>query len=89
MVGTFGELEVFSFHATKFVNSLEGGAIVTNNDELAHKMRLMKNFGFLGYDNVGPIGTNGKMNEFSAAMGLTSLEAMGNFTAINRRNHGV
>jgi len=87
LVGSFGELEVFSFHATKFVNSLEGGAIVTNNDELAQKMRLMKNFGFLGYDNVGTIGTNGKMNEFSAAMGLTSLEAMDTFVAANRRNH--
>jgi dTDP-4-amino-4,6-dideoxygalactose transaminase len=87
LVGSFGELEVFSFHATKFVNSLEGGAIVTNNDELAQKMRLMKNFGFLGYDNVGTIGTNGKMNEFSAAMGLTSLESMDAFVTANRRNH--
>lgn len=86
-VGNFGELEVFSFHATKFVNSLEGGAVVTNNDELARKIRLMKNFGFLGYDNVGWIGTNGKMNEFSAAMGLTSLESMPEFVAANRRNH--
>ena len=75
-VGTFGALEVFSFHATKFVNSLEGGAIVTNDDDLARKVRLMKNFGFLGFDNVGYVGTNGKMNEFSAAMGLTSLESM-------------
>jgi len=72
-IGTFGDAEVFSFHATKFVNSLEGGAIVTNHDDLARKIRLMKNFGFFGYDDVGYIGTNGKMNEFSAAMGLTSL----------------
>ena len=87
LVGSFGELEVFSFHATKFVNSLEGGAIVTNNDELAQKMRLMKNFGFLGYDNVGTIGTNGKMNEFSAAMGITSIESMDAFVTANRRNY--
>lgn len=86
MVGTFGDAEVFSFHATKFVNTLEGGAIVTNNDELASKMRLMKNFGFRGYDDVSHVGTNGKMNEFSAAMGLTSLEAMAELIAINRRN---
>jgi dTDP-4-amino-4,6-dideoxygalactose transaminase len=88
-VGSFGELEVFSFHATKFVNSLEGGAIVTNNDDIARQTRLMKNFGFLGYDNVGTVGTNGKMNEFSAAMGLTSLESMDEFVAINRRNHDL
>lgn len=87
MVGSFGDAEVFSFHATKFVNSLEGGAIVTNNDELAKKCRLMTNFGFLGFDNVGYVGTNGKMNEFSAAMGLTSLESMAKFITINQKNY--
>jgi len=80
-------VEVFSFHATKLVNTLEGGAIVTDDDALAQKIRLMKNFGFLGYDNVGYVGTNGKMNEFSAAMGLTSIESMDAFIAHNRRNH--
>ncbi|MEI2422502.1 DegT/DnrJ/EryC1/StrS family aminotransferase, partial [Arthrospira platensis SPKY2] len=63
MIGNFGEAEVFSFHATKFVNTFEGGAVVTNNDELAAKIRLMKNFGFAGFDNVIYIGTNGKMDE--------------------------
>jgi dTDP-4-amino-4,6-dideoxygalactose transaminase len=86
-VGRFGALEVFSFHATKFVNSLEGGAIVTDDDDLARRIRLMKNFGFLGYDNVGYVGTNGKMNEFSAAMGLTSIDAMDEFIAINRSHY--
>lgn len=87
MVGNFGSAEVFSFHATKFINCLEGGAVVTNDDALAQKIRLMKNFGFSGYDNVIYIGTNGKMNELSAAMGLTNLEEMDEFIAINRRNH--
>ncbi|HTG43796.1 MAG TPA: DegT/DnrJ/EryC1/StrS family aminotransferase, partial [Verrucomicrobiae bacterium] len=68
-IGNFGDAEVFSFHATKFLNSFEGGAIATNNDELAGKIRLMKNFGFAGFDNVIYIGTNGKMSEISAAMG--------------------
>ena len=85
-VGSFGDMEVFSFHATKFVNTLEGGAIVTNNDELAAKARLMKNFGFVNYDKVEHVGSNGKMNEVSAAMGLTSLESMDLFVAANRRN---
>lgn len=88
-VGSFGAAEVFSFHATKFVNSLEGGAIVTNDDELARRCRLMTNFGFLGFDQVGYVGTNGKMDEFSAAMGLTSLESMSDFVAINRANHAA
>ena len=87
MIGGFGDAEVFSFHATKFLNSLEGGAVVTNNDELAQKMRLMKNFGFTNYDSVNYIGTNGKMNEISAAMGLTNLESMDDFVSVNRRNY--
>jgi dTDP-4-amino-4,6-dideoxygalactose transaminase len=87
MIGNFGEAEVFSFHATKFLNTFEGGAIVTNNSELAGKIRLMKNFGFAGYDRVIYIGTNGKMNELSAAMGLTGLESLEEFIEINRRNY--
>jgi dTDP-4-amino-4,6-dideoxygalactose transaminase len=87
MIGNFGSAEVFSFHATKFFNTLEGGAVVTNNDDLAKKMRLMKNFGFHGYDNVIYIGTNGKMNEASAAMGLANLESLDEFVADNRRNY--
>ncbi len=89
MIGGFGEAEVFSFHATKFFNTFEGGAVVTNNDELAAKIRLMKNYGFAGYDNVVYIGTNGKMSEVSAAMGLTSFESLDEFVAVNRRNYGV
>ncbi len=87
MIGGFGLAEVFSFHATKFFNTFEGGAIVTDNDELAAKIRLMKNFGFAGYDNVIYIGTNGKMPEVSAAMGLTNLESLDEFVAANRRNY--
>lgn len=87
MVGSFGDAEVFSFHATKFLNTLEGGAVVTNDDDLAKRIRLMKNFGFGGYDKVIYIGTNGKMNEFSAAMGLTNLEAIDKFVDENKRNY--
>jgi dTDP-4-amino-4,6-dideoxygalactose transaminase len=85
-VGNLGRAEVFSFHATKFINSFEGGAIATNDDALSQKIRLMKNFGFSGYDNVVHIGTNGKMNEISAAMGLTSLESMDECIAANKNN---
>jgi dTDP-4-amino-4,6-dideoxygalactose transaminase len=89
MIGSFGNAEVFSFHATKCFNTLEGGAIVTNDTELAEKIRLMTNFGFGGTDNVIYIGTNGKMNEVSAAMGLTSLEDFATFVETNRRNYQV
>ena len=87
MIGNFGSAEVFSFHATKFINAFEGGAIVTNDDELNQKLRLMKNFGFAGLDNVIYLGTNGKMSEISATMGLTSLESLEEFIEVNRRNY--
>ena len=89
LLGAFGDAEVYSFHATKFLNAFEGGAVVTNNDELAHKMRLMKNFGFAGYDNVIHPGTNGKMCEVSAAMGLTGLESFDSFVSTNLRNYNA
>ena len=87
MIGRFGDAEVFSFHATKFFNSFEGGAITTNNDDLAEKLRRMRNFGFAGLDNVVGIGTNGKMSEVSAAMGLTSLESLNEIIATNYDNY--
>jgi dTDP-4-amino-4,6-dideoxygalactose transaminase len=87
MIGNFGDAEVFSFHATKFFNTFEGGAVTTNDDELASKIRLMHNFGFAGLDNVIYIGTNGKMSEVSAAMGLTGLESLDDFIAVNFRNY--
>ena len=87
MIGNFGNAEVFSFHATKFINSLEGGAVVTNDADLAQQLRLMRNFGFTNYDRTDSIGINGKLNEVSAAMGLTNLESMPELIAINRGHH--
>jgi dTDP-4-amino-4,6-dideoxygalactose transaminase len=89
LVGSFGDAEVVSFHATKFLNSFEGGAILTNDAALARTMRLMVNFGFAGYDQVVDVGTNGKMTEVAAAMGITSLESIDDVIAVNRRNHEV
>lgn len=87
MIGSFGDAEVFSFHATKFFNTFEGGAVVTNDDKLAGQIRVMRNFGFAGYDEVVSLGTNGKMSEVSAAMGLTGLESLQNFIDANYQNH--
>jgi dTDP-4-amino-4,6-dideoxygalactose transaminase len=87
MIGGFGAAEVFSFHATKIINTFEGGAVVTNDDDLASRLRLMKNFGFQGFDNVVHLGINAKMNEASAAMGLTSLEDIDQFIEANRKNY--
>lgn len=87
MIGNFGACEVLSFHATKFFNTFEGGAVLTNNDELVETMRLMRNFGFSGYDNVIYPGTNGKMFEVAAAMGLVNLDAIDSVIEANRLNY--
>ncbi len=88
-IGRFGACEVFSFHATKAFNTMEGGAVTTNNDALAETMRLMRNFGFKGYDNVIHPGTNGKMIEVCAAMGLANLDGFDAIVETNTRNHAA
>lgn len=87
MIGSFGRCEVFSFHATKFLNSHEGGAVATNDGDLAETMRLMRNFGFKGFDNVIHPGTNGKMVEACAAMGIVNLQSIDTVIAANKRNY--
>ena len=87
MIGNFGEAEVFSFHATKFINAFEGGAIVTNDAELAHTLGEMRNFGFRGDRGVAQLGINAKMSEASAAMGLRSIEYLDRTQSLNRRNY--
>jgi len=85
MIGNFGRAEVFSFHATKFLSTGEGGVIATNDEELAQKMRRLRNFGSEGDEAIG-IGINGKMSEIAAVMGLTALESKGEFIARNQNN---
>ena len=75
-IGVYGKAEVFSFHATKTLNGVEGGAITTNDESLARELELMINFGFDGLDSVVTVGTNAKMNELSACMALSSLEGL-------------
>ncbi|MEB3334198.1 MAG: DegT/DnrJ/EryC1/StrS family aminotransferase [Cyanobacteriota bacterium] len=76
---TFGSgalASVLSLHATKIVSGLEGGAVLTNDDGLAATLRRMRNFGFAGYDTVVSLGTNAKLNEFSAAFALGGLACL-------------
>ena len=86
-IGSFGRCEVLSFHATKFCQSGEGGAVVTNDDVLAAELKDIRNFGFHGSDHVKLIGINGKMSEVSAAMGLTSLASVERFIDVNQSNY--
>ncbi|WP_300554069.1 DegT/DnrJ/EryC1/StrS family aminotransferase [Maricaulis sp.] len=85
-LGQFGRAEVFSLHATKYFHAVEGGAITTSDDDLAAQIQLTRNFGFEDYDRVASLGTNAKMSELHAAMGLSNLE---NIELIRDRAHKV
>jgi len=79
------DLSVLSFHATKAFNTFEGGAIITNNDKLAKKIRNYCNFSFEGEDNVTGLGINAKMSEIHAAMGLCNLDKLPDVIAHNKK----
>ncbi|MFY7788352.1 MAG: DegT/DnrJ/EryC1/StrS family aminotransferase, partial [Thermoflexibacteraceae bacterium] len=80
----FGVISTLSFHATKIFNTIEGGAIVTHNDELAHRIAYMRNFGHNGSEDFWGVGINGKTSEFNAAMGLCILPNMEKIIAKRR-----
>ncbi len=73
-IGSYGDISMFSFHATKIFHTLEGGALTFNNPKLKEKLYLLKNFGIKNEEEVILPGTNGKMNELQAAIGLLNLQ---------------
>ena len=87
MIAGFGDAEVFSFHATKVFHTFEGGAVATNHADLAERLRTIRNFGFAGYDWVDTLGTNAKMPEVCAAMGLANLQCIEQFFDENRHTY--
>lgn len=66
----WGDISTLSFHATKIFHTIEGGGIITNDDDLAHRISYMRNFGHKGQEDFWGMGINGKSCEFHAAMGL-------------------
>jgi len=70
----YGDISTLSFHATKLFHSIEGGALIINDDELVQKARYLINFGIKNAEEIPELGTNAKMNEFEAAMGLCVLD---------------
>lgn len=70
----WGDATTLSFHATKLFHTIEGGAIITSDDELARKIRLLINFGITGPESIECVGINCKINEFQAVMGLCILD---------------
>lgn len=71
-----GDISTLSFHATKLFHTIEGGALIINDDELVKKARYLINFGIKNQESIPELGTNAKMNEFEAAMGLCMLDEM-------------
>lgn len=72
-VASFGDASMFSFHATKVFNTIEGGALTFNDPSLENLLNAYKNFGITGQETIDYVGGNAKMNEFQAAMGLCNL----------------
>ena len=72
----YGDISTLSFHATKLFHTIEGGALIINDDELVQKARYLINFGIENQESIPELGTNAKMNEFEAAMGLALLDDM-------------
>lgn len=72
-IGSYGDASVFSFHATKIFHTVEGGGVCFQDPVLGDRLRKLRNFGLDGDEPVEEIGTNGKMDEFRAAMGLCNL----------------
>ena len=70
----YGDISTLSFHATKTFHSIEGGALIINDDSLVEKARYLINFGIKNEEEIPELGTNAKMNEFEAAMGLCVLD---------------
>lgn len=84
-IGCYGDLSMFSFHATKVFHSIEGGALCFNNRELKKKLYLLKNFGIANEEEVLAVAPNAKMNEFQAAMGLVNLRYIDNEISERKR----
>ena len=72
-IGTFGDASMFSFHATKVFNTIEGGAVTYDDSSIKQVLNDLKNFGITGPETVEYVGGNAKMNEFQAAMGICNL----------------
>ena len=73
-IGTSGDITMFSFHATKLFNTIEGGCLTYNDEKLVRKIYNLRNFGIQNEEVVEDVGINGKMNELQAAMGIENLK---------------
>lgn len=86
-IGSYGDASIFSFHATKVFNTIEGGAITFRNPAMYDKLRNLKNFGIRGEELVVEVGANAKMNEFCAIMGICNLKRVDEVNACRKEIH--
>lgn len=84
-IANYGDISIFSFHATKVFHTIEGGAVVYRDKEIGERLYDLKNFGIHGPERVDSVGANAKMNEFQAAMGLCNLRHIDE--EIQKRKH--
>ena len=75
-ISDFGDITMFSFHATKLFHTIEGGCLTFRDNGISRKLELLRNFGIEDEQTVNSIGTNAKLNEFQAAMGLEMLSIL-------------
>jgi dTDP-4-amino-4,6-dideoxygalactose transaminase len=80
----YGDISTLSFHATKLFHTIEGGALIIKDDDLVDKARYLINFGIENPESIPELGTNAKMNEFEAAMGLCVLDEIENAIALRK-----
>ncbi len=86
-IGNYGDASIFSFHATKVYNTIEGGAVTFSDHKFYEKLYNLKNFGIRGEELVSDIGANAKMNEFCAIMGLCNLKHIDEAIAERKKRH--
>ena len=84
-VGNLGDVSIFSFHATKVFNTIEGGAVCFHDEDYGRRLQDLRNFGIRDEEEIPGIGSNAKMDEFRAAMGLCNLKYIPE--AISQRKH--
>lgn len=82
-----GDVSVLSFHATKVFHTIEGGAVISNNEAVHRNVERFRNFGLIGQHDVGGLGMNAKMSEFHAAMGLAQMPYVESCQDHRRRVH--
>lgn len=88
-IGAFGDISMFSFHATKLFHTVEGGCLTYNDENLKDKIYYLRNFGIKNEEEVPGIGINGKMNEIQASIGLLNLDLIEKEKAVRQKIKNV